>query len=159
MPIDVRRRHFTLEDAAALVPQLRRRVERMMQLSAHLRAHADGAHALTPPGVPWLADPVEAAWEASDPETHRVFASALYETLADDMRRLDAWGVQVKDLGIGLLGFPSFLEGGTEVQLSWCLRENTIGYFCPTSGGLPSRQPVDGHTFLDRRAPAGQLRE
>ena len=159
MPSHVRKRHFTLEEAAALVPRLRQRVERMMQLSAHLRASSDGSEALSPPGAPWLGDPVIAAWESSDPEKSRVFAAALYETLSDEQRRVESLGVQVKDLGIGLLGFPSFLEGGTEVQLSWCLQENTIGYFCPLAGGLRTRQPIAGHTFLDRRARTGQLRE
>src|SRR3954470_16349804 len=111
----VRKRYFTLTQANALIPRLRPRIERMMQLSAHLRSNAEGGKTLTPPGTPWLADPVVAAWQAPDPEKTRVLTASLYETLSQELKLLEGLGIEVKDLSTGLLDFPSLLDGRTEV--------------------------------------------
>jgi hypothetical protein len=159
MPDCVRKRYFTLTQANALIPRLRPRVERMMQLSAHLRSNADGSKNLTPPGTPWLADPVVAAWQAPDAEKSRVLAASLYETLSQELKKLEALGVEVKDLGVGLLDFPSLLDGRTEVLLCWRLDETEIGFFHTSSGGFRGRRPIEGHTFHSEPSPTGQLRE
>lgn len=155
----MRKRYFTLTQANALIPRLRPRVERMMQLSAHLRANADGGKTPTPPGTPWLADPVLAAWEAPDPEKTRVIAACLYETLSQELRSLELLGVEVKDLSIGLLDFPSLLDGRSEVLLCWRLEEPEIRYFHAPTTGYRGRKPIDGHSFHEKPNPSGQLRD
>jgi hypothetical protein len=155
----VRKRYFTLAEANALLPRLRPRIERMMQLSAHLRSNAEGEKTPTPPGTPWLADPVLAAWQANDPEKTRVLAACLYETLSEELKALELQGIQVKDLSIGLLDFPSLLEGHTEVLLCWRLDERQIGYFHTPSSGYRGRKSVEGHSFEAGPNPSGQLRE
>jgi hypothetical protein len=159
MPDCVRKRYFTPTQANALIPRLRPRVERMMQLSAHLRSNADGGKTPTPPGTPWLADPVVAAWQAPDAEKSRVLAASLYETLSQELKQLEALGVEVKDLSIGLLDFPSLLDGTTEVLLCWRLDEREIRFFHTTSAGIRGRKPIEGHTFHSEPSPTGQLRE
>jgi hypothetical protein len=158
MPDAVRKRYFTLAQANALIAQVRPRILCMMQLSAHLRASSEGEPSPTPPGTPWLADPVVAAWQAQDPERVRALAACLYETLSQELKTLETMGVEVKDLGVGLVAFPSFLEGSTEVALSWRLCEPEVKFYCP-AGNQRGRRPVEGHVFLAARGPAGQLRE
>lgn len=155
----VRKRYFTLTQANALIPRLRPRVERMMQLSAHLRSHADGTKPPTAPGTPWLADPVLAAWQAPDPEKARTVAACLYETLSQELKSLEALGVEVKDLSVGLLDFPSLLDGRTEVCLCWRLDESEIRYYHSLSSGYRGRKPVDGHSFRAEPSSSGQLQE
>jgi hypothetical protein len=146
----------------------------MMQLSVHLRStvvddHGTGiAHETgeitreltpTPPGTPWMADPVVAAWQAPEPEKGRAVAACLYETLAEELKGVEALGVDVKDLSIGLTVFPSYLEGNSEVLLAWTVAEREIqSYFAPHSG-YRNRKPVEGRTFTATRNPAGQVRE
>lgn len=158
MPVGVRKRYFTLAEANALIARIRSRIMCMMQLSAHLRASSEGELPPTPPGTPWLADPVVAAWQAQDPERVRALAACLYETLSQELKALEVLGVEIKDLGVGLVAFPSFLEGSTEVALSWRVSEPEVKFYCP-SGNARTRRPVEGHVFLATRTPAGQLRE
>ena len=107
MPTPVRKRYFTLAQANALLPKVRARLSRMMQLSAHLRAGGETGQVPTPPGTPWLADPVVAAWDAPDAEKASALTTGLYETLSQELRGLEALGVEVKDLTIGLVDFPT----------------------------------------------------
>jgi hypothetical protein len=131
----------------------------MMQLSAHLRSSSEGEQqAPTPPGTPWLADPVLAAWQAMDPEKARALSACLYETLSEELKTLEQAGVEVKDLSVGMVAFPTLLEGTTEVILSWKVSEPEVQFFCPT-GNQRSRRPIDGQRFLAEPASSGQLRE
>jgi hypothetical protein len=157
MPSSVRKRYFTLAEANAQIGRVRSRIMCMMQLSAHLRSSSEGEQPPTPPGTPWLADPVVAAWHAQDPEKARALAACLYETLSLELKQLEHLGIEVKDLGIGLVAFPSLLDGASEVLLSWKVSEPEVGFFCPP-GNQRSRRPIDGQQFLSQRVPAG-LRE
>jgi hypothetical protein len=145
----------------------------MMQLSVHLRSSGDGSSAdnlsslvrpgaqfdtPTPPGTPWMADPVLAAWQANDPEQGRALAAGLYETLSEELKGVETLGAEVKDLSIGLTVFPSFLDGN-EVLLAWTVADLEIRTYYTPQGGYRQRKPVDGRTFTAVRTPAGQLRE
>jgi hypothetical protein len=155
----VRKRYFTLAQANALLPGVRARLTRVMQLSAHLRSGGDGDLTPTPPGTPWLADPVLAAWGAPDPEEASVVTNGLTDALNEQVRALEALGVELKDLTIGLVDFPSFLDGTTEVYLCWKLDERSVGYYHALHTGFRQRKPIDGHVFLSEPASSGQLRE
>lgn len=159
MPDNVRKRYFTLADANAQIARVRPRIMCMMQLSAHLRSSSEGEQTPAPPGTPWLADPVLAAWQAAkDPEQGRLLAACLYETLSQELRALELTGIEIKDLSIGLVGFPSFHEGNTEVSLSWRVSEPEVRFYCPAGNQRP-RRPTDGQSFSAERNPSGQLRE
>jgi hypothetical protein len=60
----------------------------------------------------------------------------------DAMAEIDAMGVQVKDLDIGLLDFPCDVEGQT-VLLCWKLGEKRINYWHGVSEGFAGRKPID----------------
>jgi hypothetical protein len=130
-----------------------------MQLSAHLRSGGDGDKTPTPPGMPWLADPVLAAWEAPDAEKASELTAGLYETLSEELRALESLGVEVKDLTMGLVDFPSLLDGTNEVFLCWKLGESQIGFYHPAHTGFRSRKPIESHVFLAEPVATEQLRE
>jgi hypothetical protein len=159
----VRKRHFTLAQANSLISRVRPRIERMMQLSVHLRSSTDGNSTgnitPTPPGTPWMADPVLAAWQVSDPEQGRALAACLYETLSLELKGIEALGAEVKDLSVGLTVFPSFLEGNSEVLLAWTVTDAEIRSYYAPHNGYRHRKAVEGRTFTAERTPAGQLRE
>jgi hypothetical protein len=155
----VRKRYFTLAQANALLPGVRARLTRMMQLSAHLRSGGEGDRTPTPPGTPWLADPVLAAWGAPDPEKASAVSAGLYEALNEQQRALEVLGVEIKDLAIGLVDFPSFLDGTTEVYLCWKVDERSVGHYRGLNAGFRQRKPIDGHAFLSEPTSSGQLRE
>ncbi len=72
--------------------------------------------------------------------------------IKDALAEIDATGVQVKDLDIGLLDFPCKVEGEV-VLLCWKLGEQGITHWHGTSEGFRGRKPVD-----QRIANAGKKR-
>ena len=60
----------------------------------------------------------------------------------DAVAEIDATGVQVKDLDIGLLDFPCIV-GDEVILLCWKLGEQGIGHWHSTSEGFAGRKPID----------------
>ena len=140
-------RSFTLEEAQALLPVL----------ESLLRTAIDGKKLI----------------EAVDTElqelAHRVFLSGgllvnivqiarrkaerekTIQKVKDTLAEIDATGVQVKDLDIGLLDFPCKVDGRT-VLLCWKLGEKGITHRHGTSEGFAGRKPVDDRIAKSKRA-------
>jgi hypothetical protein len=62
--------------------------------------------------------------------------------LKDALAEIDAMGVQVKDLDIGLLDFPCLVEDRI-VLLCWKRGEKTISYWHGLEEGFRGRKPID----------------
>ncbi len=60
----------------------------------------------------------------------------------DAVAEIDAAGVQVKDLDIGLLDFPCVV-GDEVILLCWKLGEQGIGHWHSTTEGFAGRKPID----------------
>jgi hypothetical protein len=60
----------------------------------------------------------------------------------DTLGEIDSIGVQVKDLGEGLLDFPSMMDG-KPVLLCWKLGEPAIAYWHTEEEGFAGRKPLD----------------
>jgi len=140
-------RSFTLQEAQALLPVL----------ESLLRTAIDGKKLI----------------EAVDTElqelAHRVFLSGgllvnivqvarrkaerekTIQRVKDTLAEIDATGVQVKDLDIGLLDFPCKVDGRT-VLLCWKLGEKGITHWHGTSEGFAGRKPVDDRIAKAKRA-------
>ncbi len=73
--------------------------------------------------------------------------------IKDAVAEIDATGVQVKDLDIGLLDFPCSVEGEI-ILLCWKLGEAKITHWHSTTDGFAGRKPID-----DRIANAGKKRK
>ena len=68
----------------------------------------------------------------------------------DAVAEIDAAGVQVKDLDIGLLDFPSVV-GEEVILLCWKLGEQGITHWHSTSEGFAGRKPIDDRILRDRK--------
>jgi hypothetical protein len=64
------------------------------------------------------------------------------QTAKDNVAEIDAAGVQVKDLDIGLLDFPCVV-GENVVLLCWKLGEQGITHWHNTTEGFAGRKPID----------------
>lgn len=167
----MRKRYFTLAQANALISRIRPRIERLMQLSVQLRVSE--AKAAGPGTSLTESQPVADATLLLDPAIHAPdlpaadedaekqgeLTACLYETISDELRGIERLGAEVKELGIGLTVFPSFLEGSVEVLLAWTVTDAEIRAFYTPQGGYRTRKSVEGCRFTDGRSPAGQLRE
>jgi len=74
------------------------------------------------------------------------------QSIKDAVAEIDATGVQVKDLDVGLLDFPCKVADEI-VLLCWKLGEPKIGFYHSMSGGFAGRKPID-----ERIANAGKKR-
>jgi len=64
------------------------------------------------------------------------------QRVKDSVAEIDATGVQVKDLDIGLLDFPCIVDGET-ILLCWKLGEKKITHWHGTTEGFAGRKPID----------------
>jgi hypothetical protein len=140
-------RSFTLEEAQSLLPVL----------ESLLRTAIDGKK---------LIEAVDA--ELQD-LAHRVFLSGgllvnivqvarrkaerekTIQRVKDTLAEIDATGVQVKDLDIGLLDFPCQVDGRT-LLLCWKLGEKGITHWHDTGEGFAGRKPIDERIAKAKRA-------
>jgi hypothetical protein len=73
------------------------------------------------------------------------------QRVKDSMAEIDAMGVQVKDLDIGLLDFPCEVEGQT-ILLCWKLGEDSITHWHGVSEGFAGRKPIDERIAKAKRS-------
>ena len=151
----MRKRYFTLVEANALLPRIRPRLVRMMQLSTQLRTDGEGGATAMPPGTPWMADPVVAAWQAQDSDAGTALADALEALLLEEKRALQGMGVEVRDLGMGLVEMWTYLDGTTEALLSFSLADLEISSFRLPNASYRARKPIEGHGFVAARVADG----
>ncbi len=140
-------RTFTLEEAHSLLPVLESR----------LRAAIDGKK---------LMEEVGAELQELN---HRIFLNggthvdvvplarrkserAKAEQRAKDaLAEIDAIGVQVKDLNIGLLDFPCEVDGQI-ILLCWKLGEKSISHWHGMDEGFAGRKPIDERIARGKKA-------
>lgn len=73
------------------------------------------------------------------------------QKVKDALAEIDATGVQVKDLEIGLLDFPCEVDGRT-VLLCWKLGEKGITHWHGVSEGFAGRKPIDERIAKAKRS-------
>ncbi|HEY7347521.1 MAG TPA: DUF2203 domain-containing protein [Ktedonobacterales bacterium] len=129
-------KHFTREEAEALLPQitpllldlqqrhgallpLRQDLETLRQ---RMRGNGHGLH-----------ERLE--------QLNRQYATLL-EEVNRLIRRIYAFGCQLKDPAMGLIDFPT-LRDGREILLCWRLGEEGIHWWHETTTGFQGRQPLD----------------
>jgi hypothetical protein len=76
------------------------------------------------------------------------------QQVKDAVSEINATGVQVKDLDIGLLDFPCVVDGRT-VLLCWKLGEKAITHWHGLEEGFAGRKPIDER--IPRAKPKRQL--
>lgn len=125
-------KHFTLTEARAALPALRRRLLRVQEMLAEVRrSQGEGAQVVVLRGDG--KGPILAGDEGRKEDRKRE-AQRLIEEIAEE-------GIQIKDLERGLVDFPHFLDGDPahEVFLCWHLGEDTIGFWHEIEAGYGGR--------------------
>lgn len=130
------RRHFTAEEANALLEQVRPVAERLV---AHRRAFSAAAArrarlATHVAGNGGDLDPGEVREDAERMEQEAEAVAAA----VDELSRL---GVLVKDLDHGLVDFPA-LRHGEEVLLCWQVGEPEVAHWHGVEEGFAGRKPL-----------------
>jgi hypothetical protein len=66
----------------------------------------------------------------------------LTRSIREKVRVIHQLGVEVKDLDMGIVDFPS-LRDGREVYLCWRVDEPTVAYWHDLDAGFRGRQPLE----------------
>lgn len=137
------KRYFTVTEANELVPLLEQVFGRVLRLRGQLRIVAQElerqgeplgeANLLLTTGAPALV-------------SARGRARALLETLAEEVRGLEALGIEVKDLDTGLCDFVAQrqdAEGTRDVYLCWKLGEKRVDFWHELTAGFAGRASLE----------------
>ena len=119
-------RHYTLEEARALLPQIRRWLQELTELRGQLQKSERQLQAIMDQGGDAGGDLVN-GW---------VRALAGFRTVLAEFERRE---IQLKDIGRGLLDFPAII-GGREVFLCWEKDEEDIEYWHDLDAGYAGRE-------------------
>jgi len=74
--------------------------------------------------------------------TRRAERDKTVQRIKDVVAEIDATGVQVKDLDMGLLDFPCVVDGNT-ILLCWKMGEDKITHWHGVDEGYAGRKPID----------------
>jgi hypothetical protein len=122
-------RHFTREEANALLPQVTALVTQLREARDQL-TDSEAHEALS-----------EAAPSNGGGEHGRQVGTAFLE-----VRRLldtaEQAGIVLRDIDQGLVDFPALLED-REIYLCWELGEDEVAYWHELEGGYGGREPLD----------------
>ena len=130
-------RHFTPEEANALLEQVRPVAE---SLVAHRRAFTVAAARRAR-----LTQRISGNGGDFDPQEPSELDEQLQreaEAVAGAVEELQALGVLVKDLDRGLVDFPARRDG-EEVLLCWQVGEGEVAYWHGLEEGFAGRKPLD----------------
>ena len=124
---------FSLEEANALIPRLELIMERMQRRGIELR---EAIEALAREGGESMTN-----IEVSDLLERRPELQDLVEELEQLIREIEACGGQFKGLELGLVDFPSEIDGQIGL-LCWQYGEKEITHWHALESGFDGRQPL-----------------
>ena len=121
-------KHYTREEARALLPQIKLWLKRIAQLRAQLETHEQRLAALTDPGRD-LGGEIVNNWLRT--------VADVKEAFSEFQKR----EIQIKDLDRGLVDFPA-LRDGKEIFLCWEKDEEDIEHWHDLDTGYAGREPL-----------------
>lgn len=143
-----KKKTFTLDEAQTLLPVLRSLLQRSIDAKKLAeqteKEFQDLNHRILLSGGLSIDVPAVAR--------RRAEREKAIQTTKDALAEIEAIGVQVKDLDIGLLDFPC-LVADQIVLLCWKLGEESIQYWHGLEEGFRGRKPID------ERIPKGKQKE
>jgi len=121
-------KHYTREEATALLPQIREWLQQLDVLRASLRKHDQRVESLLDAGTD-RGGPTVNDW---------VRTMADIQHVLEEFRRR---GIFIKDPERGLIDFPALI-GGREVFLCWQSGEGDVEYWHDLEAGYGGREPL-----------------
>jgi len=126
---------FTLEEANAVLPRLSILMERLQRAALSLHAELRSLAAESETDL--------AALSTEELLRQRPAARNLAEELESVVDEIQAAGVVLKDIQLGLIDFPAEREGEV-VYLCWQFGEPEVAFWHRMEDGFAGRQPLPG---------------
>jgi hypothetical protein len=122
-------KHYTIEEARALLPQVRKWLEHIQALEKKSSQLDTRLHSLASSGNDVGGDNVNASVK-------------LRAELQSVIQEFESREIQIKDLERGLVDFPA-LRDGKEIVLCWEKDEDDIEFWHDLDSGYPGRERLD----------------
>jgi hypothetical protein len=139
-------RHFTLDEARALLPE----VGRLIREAVHSKGRYQAAET-------WLHDLAQKIMmnggvnvDTTLVESWKNQRESSGASLKNALEKIEEIGVVVKDLDIGLVDFPTLYKG-IEVYLCWRMDEASIGHWHGVHEGFAGRKEIDREFIANHR--------
>jgi hypothetical protein len=129
-------RHFTLEEARALLPAVTPILEEIVAIGGRLEKADRGQIERE-----WKARTNGHARPADSSTPAQATRAELIAKINAHIARLLELGIELKDLSIGLIDFRSYRDGRV-VYLCWKLGEPTVAYWHDLDTGFAGRRPL-----------------
>jgi len=123
-------KHFTVAQARALLPKLRKKFEQIHSLYAELQELQDDYVKVQMLIRSNGHGPKNTGFEARAVELQTLVQEIIEE------------GIQIKDIARGLIDFPHIRDDGEEVFLCWELSEDDLRFWHRIEDGYPGREPL-----------------
>ena len=123
-------RYFTLEEAQATLPQVKKLMEQVQSARREILR-------LRPEALPAIE---QAALNGGNKLLGELAVHAM--RLEEGVRGIMALGAVIKDIDAGLVDFIG-LRNGREIFLCWRYGEEAIGYWHELNAGFAGRRPLD----------------
>lgn len=132
-------RLWTAGEANGQLDALRELLPRLRAWASRLEKIHDDVHRLTE----FWGKEVDASDHPDRELKQRLDAESrdLKQRCGDELRALHEQGIEVKDLGSGLVDFYG-LQQGEVVFLCWQHGEESVGFFHPLDGSYRDRRPI-----------------
>ncbi len=137
-------KHFTLAEAEALIPELERIFEAVLDIRGRAMAKAESMRRIEAAGT---SDPARMAMEKAQWQF-------LMGGLNDWLEKIVELGGSPKGLAPALVDFP-FKLGDREVHLCWELGEKRITHYHGLEEGFAGRKPLPDHARKGRAQASG----
>ena len=124
------KKHYTREEARALLPEVGKWLKRIVQLRDQLQKYDQRLSGLMEPGRD-LGGELVNSWVRA--------LTDIKQGLLEFHRR----EIQIKDLDRGLIDFPAIM-GGREVFLCWEQEDEDIEYWHDLDAGYAGREKIEG---------------
>lgn len=142
-------RYFTLRQAEELLPEVERMIREAVAFKAEYQEAESRIQKATQRIVMLGGSIANRDTMAADRNRRDTAASALNQVV----QQIQELGVQVKDLDIGLIDFPT-LYRGREVLLCWKLGESGIAFWHGLEDGFRGRKPLDDDFLANHEGDA-----
>jgi hypothetical protein len=137
---------YDIDRANARLPELRETLQSLRALRADLVGMRDQIVALVGPqaaaaeaGSPSRPDPAQTEDEA---RRLHMRMQGVVDQMEAAVARIDAWGIELRDIQTGLVDFPALLAG-RQVWLCWRLGEDRVDWWHEVTEGFDARRRLE----------------